>query len=365
MLEYKTRSGKDRIALVWTGGTIASGEGKNGLAPSLTAQEFLGMVPSRIKEPYKIHSYIPHGIDERGIDSTENSVEIMESVRSLVYQLLTSDPPYAGVIIGHGTDTLTNTAQYLAFSLQELPAPVVFTGSQFKPSHPRTDAFRNFSGALAVATSNLAEVVVSFGDRVHRAVACQKVNGKDAEAFSSPHQKHLAEFDREEVHISSIARPRPERGDLKNYPGLADIDSSILRLTALTSGRAIEKILSVHDALILEGFGEGNVPVYRERLRERLAIASRLGKHVLIAPQCASGESPIQYAVSAHAHPEAIFAKGMVSSCAQIKLHWLLAQAARLDKKIPPFLRKGFALNFVGEFPENGQHHPPSHASFL
>jgi glutamyl-tRNA(Gln) amidotransferase subunit D len=46
----------------------------------------------------------------------------------------------AGIVIGHGTDTMHHTAAALSFMLQDLPVPVVMVGSQRSVDRPSSDA---------------------------------------------------------------------------------------------------------------------------------------------------------------------------------------------------------------------------------
>lgn len=353
---YKTRSDRTRVGLIWTGGTIASGYGKDGMEPQLTAKEFLDQVPGHIKSRFKIDDYVPDGLSGTGIDSTENSLQIMASIQRKIHELLSED--YAGIIVAHGTDTLAHSAQYAAFTLQNLHAPVIFTGSQYPPSHPRSDALLNFSDALAVCESSIGEVVIAFGQKVLRAVTAHKEHGRATEAFRSPHQREpVAQFDQGLV-VHPTARFRsPPFTPVEAYPGFEAVDCPVVRLDAFTTGSTLQKMLDTHDGLILEGFGEGNIPRMRDQIHDRIRRASDSGKFVIITPQCSSGESPAKYKVSASTD-DAIVAQGMVSSCAHMKLGWLLHRAARLKQNALAFVRRGFATNFVGEFPENGQHYP-------
>ena len=73
-----------------------------------------------------------------------------------------------GIIIGHGTDTMSYTSAALSFMLQDLSIPVVLVGSQRSSDRPSSDAALNLINAAIVATSDIAEVVVSMlGSSAH------------------------------------------------------------------------------------------------------------------------------------------------------------------------------------------------------
>ena len=58
-----------------------------------------------------------------------------------------------GIIIIHGTDTLANTSAAISFIVRGIKIPVILTGSNLPFVSPETDAIRNFSDALFVATN--------------------------------------------------------------------------------------------------------------------------------------------------------------------------------------------------------------------
>ncbi|MFX0058050.1 MAG: Glu-tRNA(Gln) amidotransferase subunit GatD [Candidatus Hodarchaeota archaeon] len=67
-----------------------------------------------------------------------------------------------GIMIGHGTDTMSFTSAALSFMLKDLSIPVVITGSQRSSDRPSSDAALNLINAATVATSDIAEVVVTM-----------------------------------------------------------------------------------------------------------------------------------------------------------------------------------------------------------
>jgi L-asparaginase type I len=79
-----------------------------------------------------------------------------------IHRILAEDPP-DGVVIAHGTDTLSYTASALTFLLRGTPVPIIVTGSTLPLVHPQTDAVRNLYDALLIACdSRFRGVYVSF-----------------------------------------------------------------------------------------------------------------------------------------------------------------------------------------------------------
>jgi len=93
---------------------------------------------------------------------------------------------YDGFIVTHGTDTMHFSASAVAFALgPHLPFPVVFTGAQTIPEVPHGDVRPNLLRAIEVACSDIAEVVICFGDYVFRGCRSQKKHENRFDAFES------------------------------------------------------------------------------------------------------------------------------------------------------------------------------------
>lgn len=95
----------------------------------------------------------------------------------------------AGIVVLHGTDTLAYSAAALAVSLQNLPCPIVLTGSNQPPNvddifeqdpiDSRSDAWRNVRRCLLYLQAfghRFTEVGVCFGDTVHIAINLRKTS---------------------------------------------------------------------------------------------------------------------------------------------------------------------------------------------
>ncbi len=73
--------------------------------------------------------------------------------------------PYDGVIITHGTDTLSFTAPIFAFAFCSVNIPVIFVSADHVPDAPCSNAHRNFSDAVSVIKSGVHGIFsVSDGD---------------------------------------------------------------------------------------------------------------------------------------------------------------------------------------------------------
>ncbi len=146
---------KPNVILLGTGGTIASRlDYRTGaVIPAFSPGELYGAVPELADianmETKKLFGEFSENIGPEHWKITAQAVadEIEKGV--------------AGVVIGHGTDTMHYTAAALSFMLQDLPCPVVVVGSQRSSDRPSSDAAFNLLRAVKTASEgNYGEVMV-------------------------------------------------------------------------------------------------------------------------------------------------------------------------------------------------------------
>jgi glutamyl-tRNA(Gln) amidotransferase subunit D len=99
----------------------------------------------------------------------------------------------AGIVIGHGTDTMHHTGAILSFMVQNSPVPIVLVGSQRSSDRPSSDAALNLMNAVRTAAEcDIAEVMLCmFGptsdryDLLHRGTRCRKMHSSYRSTFRS------------------------------------------------------------------------------------------------------------------------------------------------------------------------------------
>ncbi len=150
------------ITLLGTGGTVASrlDYTTGAVIPSFTPGELFSAVPE-LAEICNLETEIVFEI-------------LSENMKPDYWQKLAEKVAKAansgkdGVIIGHGTDTMGYTSAALSFMLKDLSIPVVLVGSQRSSDRPSSDAALNLINAATVASSDIAEVVVTMlGSSAH------------------------------------------------------------------------------------------------------------------------------------------------------------------------------------------------------
>lgn len=153
--EFPFSENLPRVKLFGTGGTIASRlDYRTGaVIPAFSPGELYGAVPELADicnlETEKVVAVFSENMGPR--EYKKLAISIGEEIKKGV----------AGIVIGHGTDTMHHTASALAFMVQNSPVPIILVGSQRSSDRPSSDAALNLIHATtAAARSDIAEVMV-------------------------------------------------------------------------------------------------------------------------------------------------------------------------------------------------------------
>jgi L-asparaginase len=164
---------KLKVGFIGTGGTIASlGRGPLDLQDytsagnaMMHAEEILARWP----ETALVADVIP--VRYRNIPSPAIGFAEWKELAALCGQLVRDHPDLAGIVIGHGTATLEETAYFLGLTVK-VSVPVVVVGSQRPSSALSSDAGMNLVNAIRVAASPEARgmgVLVVLNDEIQAA----------------------------------------------------------------------------------------------------------------------------------------------------------------------------------------------------
>ncbi|WP_311945664.1 asparaginase [Halomonas piscis] len=181
------------VRVIYTGGTVGMLPGAGGLAPggdfAARLEKALATLPAdrrRTLPARRVHSY------SRLIDSS--------AVTPLDWHALAEDirahrTGYAGVVVVHGTDTLSWTAASLALQLRAPGLPVIVTGAMQPLEASGSDALGNLEGALRFAAEpGLDGVAVYFAGRLLHGARATKEHASAADAFASPNAPALGDY---------------------------------------------------------------------------------------------------------------------------------------------------------------------------
>ncbi|MBM3603766.1 MAG: hypothetical protein FJX25_03185 [Alphaproteobacteria bacterium] len=296
-------------------------------------------------------------------------------------------------VILHGTDTmdfsaaalplLLNVFDGLGLARAALSKPVILTGSQLPlfretPAGPvlnaGTDAMANLAGALAAARLRLPEVAIYFDGRLFRGNRALKVSSTAFAAFDSPHLPPLAEAGIGIRQGAAVPLPGPAAPQL----ALDDPDARALaraqleaiatcidrqriaQIPAVPAGhgaaapllaRMIEAALDDGaTGLLLEGFGEGNLPAGAGPLRAALIRARAQGVAVLIASRAIGGQvGAFHYAAGAWIAETGVIAAGDMTPVAAFSKLTVLSAAAAHHGWDSPTLAALLTRSLAGE----------------
>ncbi|BBP93248.1 hypothetical protein BsIDN1_68660 [Bacillus safensis] len=100
-----------KLLLLTTGGTIASVESENGLAPGVKAEDLLSYL-NEINAEYTMDTK-----SLMSIDSTNMQPEYWVDIATAIYE---NYDQYDGFVVTHGTDTMAYTSAALSYMLQKI-----------------------------------------------------------------------------------------------------------------------------------------------------------------------------------------------------------------------------------------------------
>ena len=319
--EITSAEGKPEIAIIGTGGTIASyvDYETGAVYPATTAEEIAASMPE-IFEICNIETKILFQKFSENIKPRD-----WKKIARVTAKFLNSGKK--GVVVMHGTDTMSYTSTALAFMLKDLNGPVVFTGSQRSSDRPSSDAFLNLLSATKVAISDLGEVAVvmhrsisSGGATIHRATKVRKMHSSRRDAFVSVNSKPIGYVDDEVKFIQPYVKRR--EGKVRVKDGLNENVCLIYYYPGLNE-ECFEKIVDGKDGVVIAGTGLGHVS---ERLIKPIKKLTSKGIPVVITTQCFWGSVNLNVYATGRKLLKAgvIDGKDMLPETAYIKLMWVL-----------------------------------------
>ncbi|RAR59003.1 L-asparaginase [Onishia taeanensis] len=339
------------LLVIYTGGTLGMVETPHGLAPgdnfeSRLRDKLKTLTPAR-RTSLPAFDFLATASP---IDSSSACPSDWQALAALIeaYQ-----QTYSGIVILHGTDTLSWTASSLAFQLQGIDKAVVVTGAMHPLEAEHSDALANVEGALRFAAQpELQEVALYFAGRLLRGVRTRKWQTQAEDAFISPNYPLLGELvDGAPVLYPGRGLADHQRGaqrfELPDYRVLGP--SPVVRITlwpGMTARQLGAMLLddTVSGAL-LEVWGGGNI-ADDPALVEVLAQARGEGKLVAAISQCPQGRIEIGTYAAGQGLMDAEVLSGddMTPEAAMTKLIHLLAQPLSDAER-----RRHFLTSLIGE----------------
>ncbi len=318
-----------KIALLATGGTIASVESGEGLAPGINAQEILKHLPSLSGEVEIVYQ------DVFSLDSSNIQPEEWRILARAVFEALkTAD----AAVITHGTDTMAYSAAALSFMLRNVDKPVVFTGSQLPLRHPFSDGPMNLNEAVLVARTAPAGVYVVFNHNIIPGTHAVKLRTTSFDAFGSVNARLAGYIDADGAHYHPGENRTEGPFELRD-----EIDHRVflLKLMPGTDPGVFDWIAQAGmKGVVVEAFGLGGLHYIRRNLVDKLKMLSEKGVYTLVTTQCLYEKTDFSiYEVGRNVLSGHVFSgRDMTSEAAVTKLMWVLGDPENrirlLDKNI-------------------------------
>ena len=227
------------ILMIGTGGTIASGQTAEGLAPELDPSRLLQDTP-RVAQLCRVDCLQLYSLDSTNIRPC-HWLGLARAIRERYDQ-------YDGFVISHGTDTMAYTAAALSYLIQDCPKPIVLTGAQKPIWYDGTDSKRNLTDAFLYACRGCGGVQIVFNGKVILGTRARKTCSKSYHAFSSVNYPDLAVVQDDHL-LQYMSCPVAEKPAF--YDKLDD-NVGLLKLIPGTSSQLIDFMLDRSDGLIIE-----------------------------------------------------------------------------------------------------------------
>ncbi|MCK5043394.1 Glu-tRNA(Gln) amidotransferase subunit GatD [Candidatus Pacearchaeota archaeon] len=352
-IELKKDSKKPSIAMIITGGTIASrlNPKTGGVDPLDTPENFFKFYPKLFEKVNIMKLEMPFMKASEDMDFKD-----WQKIARAATKLL-NDNNIRGLIITHGTDFLHYTSAALSFFLKDLNKPVVLTYSQRSIDRASSDANLNLQCSALAAISDMAEVMIvghaSSNDDYCYAMPGTKVRKMHAskrDAFKVINDKPFAKiFPNQIEKISSykIRNKNKVKLDLKFeekvalvkiYPGQ---DPSILDYY----------LKQKYKGIVLEMSGLGHVPTKKARKNwiQKLKDVQAKGLIVCATAQTIYGRlNPWVYSSGRGiVKIGVIYLEDMLSETAFVKLGWVLGHKQWAKDK--EMVKKKMLENFSHE----------------
>lgn len=278
-----------KVSILSTGGTIASKvDYRTG---AVTSQFSVEDILSAIPELTEIANF--DGRVVYSILSENMKAEYWQELARAVADEVKKGAD--GVMITHGTDTMTYTAAALSFMLKT-PVPIVLVGSQRSADRPSSDNVVNTVCAARVATSDIAEVTVvmhatSSDDQclIHRGTRVRKMHTSKRDAFQSINAKPIGLVNYKDKVIYPFQHAPYQKRNMQELvleEGL-ETKCALVKFFPGASPMIVDHYADAgYRGMVIEGTGLGHVST---EWIPSIRRAVDNGMHVIMTSQCLSG----------------------------------------------------------------------------
>lgn len=342
--EPSQKKGLPRIAILHTGGTIASQVDyeTGGVTPRFTPQDILNKFPE-LREIANIDSWLISNMWSEDMRFEHYKI-IAEEVAKCV------EKGYQGVIITHGTDTMAYSAAALSFILEDIQMPVLLVGSQRSSDRGSTDGAMNLiCAAEFIAKTDFAGVAICMhegmaDDNCVILPGCKtrKLHTSRRDAFKAVNDKPIARVDYRSRKVEFLKKEYPKKEEGKRLKLKSGFEERVGLLKAHPNMVPEEFLFfKGYKGLIIEAYALGQLPLdapneaAKPNLKNAAAFKELIdsGCVVVITSQCIFGRvHPHVYSKAVEIkNMGAIYAEDTLTETAFIKLAWLLANFSKAE----------------------------------
>ena len=354
--EIKNDSRKPNIAMIITGGTIASryDSKTGGVRPLDTPESLLRFYPELFSKVNVLKIEVPFMKASEDMDYKD-----WQKIAKTCEKLL-NDNSIQGVVITHGTDFLHYTSSALSFMLGKLNKPVVLTYSQRSIDRASSDANLNLQCSAEVAgLSDIGEVVLvghanSEDDFCYAMLGTKvrKMHTSRRDAFKVVNGKPIAKVFPEKLEILGNYN---KRGSVKKAKADINFEERVA-LIKFYPGQKPEILdfymKNDYKGIVIEMSGLGHVSTSRSRNNWVKKIKELISKGVVVCAtsQCINGR--VDALVYSNGREilgtGVIYLEDMLAETAFVKLGWVLGHPewAKSKQKI----KEKMLENISGEF---------------
>jgi len=327
--EFPFTQGLPKVKLLGTGGTIASRlDYRTGaVIPAFTPGELYGAVPEladvcnlSTEKLFAVFS------ENMGPDQYKKlAIAIGKEIENGI----------DGIMIGHGTDTLSHTAAALTFMVQNPPVPIVLVGSQRSSDRPSSDAALNLIHAATTAGhGDIAEVMISmFGPTsdeygfLHRGTRVRKMHSSYRSTFRTIGETPVATISRKDgvVPIKKVYNPRRKDRKVTIMPYFEEKVAIVYYYPNMMPDMIDSLVDNGYKGIIIAGTGLGHI---NKPLYPAIERAKKKGVHMYMTVQTLWGYCHMfVYDTGRDLMAKGIVpAENMLPETAYIKLGWALGQ---------------------------------------
>lgn len=335
-VKQKREISKDKalptIVILHTGGTIASkvDYSTGAVTAKFTAEDTMEMFPE-LKTIANIETELVSNMMSEDMRFTDYQ-KIAQAVKKW------AEKKVRGIIVGHGTDTLSYTAAALSFMFENINLPVLLVGSQRSPDRGSSDAALNLvCAAKFIAETDFVGVAVcmhhtsdDFQCAILPATKSRKMHTSRRDAFKAINREPIALVSSAKIDFLNNNYQKKIGDNRIILKDKFENKVGLLKVHPNFNSDLFEFFTKNYKAFVIEGTGLGHAPTNlgKENLRnyELLKKFVENGGIVAVTSQCLYGAvHPYVYTnLRRLSEIGCIFCEDMLPETAFIKLAWLL-----------------------------------------